>query len=54
MSERDLLDKIESRTGKDMGDFGGWHGLKEYCVKYYYDDLEVCELVNKMEEKPNE
>lgn len=47
MSE--AYEKLQSRVGKDMGDFGGWHGLKDYCVKYYYDDAEIMELVKEIE-----
>jgi hypothetical protein len=44
-------EKLQSRVGKDMGDFGGWHGLKDYCVKWYSDDNEVMDLVNEIEEE---
>jgi hypothetical protein len=45
MSNRLNYEKLESKTGKDMGDFGGWHGLKEYCIDWYGDDAEVMDLV---------
>lgn len=41
----ELLDAISEITGKDMGDFGGWGGLKEYCLEKYGDNIEVLMLV---------
>jgi hypothetical protein len=40
-----LLDAIYDLTYKDIGDFGGWHGLKEYCLDTHGDDAEVLMLV---------
>lgn len=47
---RELLDTLYDMTGKDMGDFGGWDGLKDYCVEWYGDgddegDLDVMLMV---------
>ena len=41
----ELLDALSEITGKDMGDFGGWDGLKEYCLEQYGDNIEVLMLV---------
>lgn len=46
----DLLDALENLTGKDMGDFGGWHGLKEYCLDWHEDNMEVLMLVALVDE----
>lgn len=40
---------LQSLVGKDMGDFGGWDGLLEYCKKWYGDDMEVLSLVYQIE-----
>lgn len=50
---QDLLDKLECLTGKDVGDFGGWDGLREYCFNHYSfninDDIQVLMLVSQID-----
>lgn len=50
---RDLLDALESITGKDLGDFGGWNGLREYCLDWYADNIEVLMLVAFIDRRVN-
>lgn len=40
-----LLEQLQDKVGKDVGDFGGWHGLKDYCLNMYGDDVEVLMMV---------
>lgn len=40
-----LLDLLQEITGKDVGDFGGWHGLKDYCLDAYGENVEVLMLI---------
>lgn len=42
-------EELQNLVGKDMGDFGGWDGLREYCKKWYGDDMEVLSLIYQME-----
>ena len=49
-----LFQKLEAITGKDLGDFGGWDGLKEYCLNKYYDNIEVLMLVAFIDKRMSE
>ena len=49
-----LVEALSDITGKDMGDFGGWHGLKEYCLNKYYDNIEVLMLVAFIDKRMSE
>jgi hypothetical protein len=40
-----LLQALYDITYKDVGDFGGWHGLRDYCLDVYGDNVEVLMLV---------
>lgn len=50
---RELLDALESITGKDLADFGGWNGLREYCLDWYADNIEVLMLVAFIDNRVN-
>ena len=49
-----MLDALSDVTGKDMGDFGGWHGLKEYCLEWHGDEPEVMVLVGFIDKRMSE
>lgn len=40
-----LFQKLEAITGKDLGDFGGWDGYEEYCLREWKDNEDVMTLI---------
>lgn len=41
----EICKQLEEITGKDMGDFGGWEGLKKYCLREWKDNDQVIYLI---------